>query len=53
MKGSLELPENGKLEDYLAVLQEHQKNCERDGNFAEAEMAKNRILELKYQDAQR
>jgi hypothetical protein len=32
MKGEGE----GKFEDYLAVLEEHRKNCEREGNFAEA-----------------
>ena len=51
--GSLELPENGKMEDYLQVLEEHRRNCEREGNFMEAEMAKNRIEELKMQEAQR
>lgn len=50
---SLELPENGKFEDYLAVLEEHRRNCEREGNFVEADMAKNRIEELKVQEAQR
>lgn len=52
-QGSLEMPENGKIEDYLAVLEEHRKNCEREGNFVEAEMAKNRIEELKLQEGQR
>lgn len=47
-KGGLEMPENGKMEDYFAVLEEHRRNCEREGNFVEAEMAKNRIEELKY-----
>lgn len=43
----------GKVEDYLAVLEEHRRNCEREGNFIEAEMAKNRIEELKLQEGQR
>lgn len=47
------MPEGGKMEDYLAVLEEHRRNCEREGNFVEAEMAKNRIEELKFQEAQR
>jgi len=51
--GSIDMPENGKLEDYLAVLEEHIRNCEKEGKFAEAEMAKNRIEELKFQEAQR
>jgi hypothetical protein len=50
-KNGLEMPENGKYEDYLAVLEEHRKNCEREGNFVEAEMAKSRIEELKMQEA--
>lgn len=52
-KSGLELPEGGKLEDYLAVLEEHIKNCEREGNFLEASMAKQRIEELKLQEGQR
>ena len=47
------MPENGKIADYLAVLEEHRRNCEREGNFVEADMAKNRIEELKIQEAQR
>lgn len=43
----MDMPENGKVEDYLAVLEEHRRNCEREGNFVEAEMAKNRIEELR------
>ena len=46
-KNGLEMPENGKIEDYLAVLEEHRQTCEREGNFVEAEMAKARIEELK------
>ena len=38
------------LEDYIEILEEHRKNCERDGKYVEAEMAKNRIEELKAQD---
>lgn len=53
LKGGMEQQENGKVEDYLAVLEEHLRNCEREGNFAEAEMTKNRIEELKFQEAQR
>ena len=48
-----EQPENGKIEDYLAVLEEHRRTCEREGNFVEADLAKNRIEELKVQEAQR
>ena len=52
-KQGLDMPEGGKFEDYLQVLIEHQRNCEREGNFAEAEVAKSRIEELKVQEAQR
>lgn len=51
--GGLELPEGGKYEDYLAVLQEHRLNCERENNFVEADLAKQRIEELKLQEGQR
>jgi hypothetical protein len=34
-------------------LEEHRKTCEREGNYIEAEMAKNRIDELRIQDTQR
>lgn len=40
----------GKFEDYLAVLEEHRKNCEREGNFIEAQNAKVRIEDLKMQE---
>jgi len=33
-----------------AVLEEHRKQCEMEGKYVEAEMAKNRIEELKIQD---
>ena len=33
-----------------AVLEEHRKQCEQEGKYVEAEMAKNRIEELKQQD---
>ena len=51
--GGLEMPEGGKYEDYLAVLQEHRLNCERENNFVEADLAKQRIEELKLQEGQR
>lgn len=36
-----------------AVLEEHRKQCEAEGKYVEAEMAKNRIEELKIQDFNR
>lgn len=38
---------NGQYEEYLAMLEDHRRNCERDGNFIEAQNAKQRIEELK------
>jgi hypothetical protein len=38
---------------YSAVLEEHRKQCEMEGKYVEAEMAKNRIEELKIQDYNR
>lgn len=38
---------------YSKVLDEHRKSCEQEGKYVEAEMAKNRIAELKEQDMQR
>lgn len=32
------------------VLDEHRKTCETEGKYVEAEMAKNRVAELKFQD---
>ena len=32
------------------MLEEHRKQCEAEGKYVEAEMAKNRIEELKIQD---
>lgn len=35
------------------MLEEHRNTCEVEGKYVEAEMAKNRIAELKYQDYER
>lgn len=42
-----------KLNLFSAVLEEHRKQCEAEGKYVEAEMAKNRIEELKIQDFNR
>ncbi|CDW87163.1 UNKNOWN [Stylonychia lemnae] len=52
-KNGAELGDGQKIEDYLQVLEEHRRNCEKEGNFVEAEMAKSRIEEMKVQEAQR
>lgn len=41
--------EEENLEGFIEILTEHQKKCEEDGKYVEAEMAKNRITELKNQ----
>ena len=38
------------VDDFLEILEEHRRNCEKEGKFVEAEMAKNRIAELKAQE---
>jgi len=39
-KHNQDQPEGGRFEDYLAMLEDHRKNCEREGNFVEANIAK-------------
>ena len=34
------------------ILDEHRRNCERQGNYVEAEIAKNRLMELRQQYVQ-
>ena len=46
-RSNLYFDENSK------VLEEHRNTCEREGKYVEAEMAKNRITELKQQDYDR
>lgn len=41
------------LEGFIQILTEHQKKCEEEGKYVEAEMAHNRIKELKEQLKQR
>ena len=40
------------IEEFIEILEEHCKNCEVEGKYVEAEMAKNRIKELKEQKKQ-
>jgi hypothetical protein len=37
----------------IIFIQEHRKNCERHGKYIEAEIAKNRLEELKLHDENR
>ena len=36
-----------KIQDYIELMQEHQLNCVKIGNFIEAELAKQRVIQLK------
>ena len=35
------------------ILEEHRKNCEQQGKYVEAEIAKNRLLEIKAHEESR
>lgn len=39
--------EDSAVADFLQILEEHRRNCERQGKYVEAEIAKNRLEELK------
>lgn len=41
------------LADFIKVLEDHRQTCEIEGKYVEAEMAKNRIEELKVQEYER
>ena len=36
-----------KIEEYIDIMREHQMNCVKAGNFIEAELAKQRVIQLK------
>ena len=36
-----------KIEEYIELMKEHQMNCVKAGNFIEAELAKQRVVQLK------
>ena len=36
-----------KIEEYIDLMREHQMNCVKAGNFIEAELAKQRVIQLK------
>lgn len=40
-------PNADNIQDFIKVLEDHMNTCEREGKYVEAEMAKNRIAELK------
>mmetsp|Transcript_29771 Transcript_29771/g.43681 ORF Transcript_29771/g.43681 Transcript_29771/m.43681 type:complete len:276 (-) Transcript_29771:210-1037(-) len=41
------------IADFLQILEEHRKNCEQQGKYVEAEIAKNRLDELKAHEENR
>jgi hypothetical protein len=45
--------EDSAVQDFLEILEEHRKNCERQGKYVEAEIAKNRLEELKLHEENR
>jgi hypothetical protein len=36
-----------KISEYIELMHEHQLNCVKNGNFIEAELAKQRVIQLK------
>lgn len=49
----MESNEDSAVQDFLEILEEHRKNCERQGKYVEAEIAKNRLEELKLHEENR
>jgi len=45
--------EDSAVQDFLQILEEHRKNCEKQGKYVEAEIAKNRLEELKLHEENR
>ena len=48
-----DINEDTAVADFLDILEEHRKNCERQGKYVEAEIAKNRLDELKLHEENR
>jgi len=49
----MEFEEDSAVQDFLEILEEHRKNCEMEGKYVEAEIAKNRLEELKIHEQRR
>ena len=45
--------EDSAVQDFLNVLEEHRKNCEAEGKYVEAEIARNRLEELRLHEENR
>ena len=46
-------PTADNIQDFIKVLEDHRHTCEMEGKYVEAEMAKNRVAELRSQDYHR
>ncbi|CAM9518455.1 unnamed protein product, partial [Choristocarpus tenellus] len=49
----MDVTEESAVKDFLEILEEHRRNCERQGKYVEAEIAKNRLDELKLHEENR
>ena len=49
----MEATDESAVADFLAILEEHRKMCERQGKYVEADIAKNRLEELKLHEENR
>uniref|UniRef100_A0A7S4F8F8 Uncharacterized protein n=1 Tax=Chrysotila carterae TaxID=13221 RepID=A0A7S4F8F8_CHRCT len=45
--------EESAVHDFLLILEEHKKNCERQGKYVEADIAKKRLAELRQHEENR
>ncbi len=41
------------MQDFLQILEEHRRNCEKQGKYTEAEVARNRLEELRMHEENR
>ena len=46
-------PTESNIDEFIEILDQHRKKCEKEGKYVEAEMAKNRINEIKAQEIQK
>ena len=46
-------PQTSAVADFLAILEDHKKSCERAGKYVEAEIAKKRLEELRQHEENR
>jgi len=45
--------EETAIEEFIQILEEHRRNCERQGKYMEAEIATNRLDELRLHEENR